>query len=87
MKLVRISAIWCSSCIITKSLWDKLKLEYPDYSFEELDYDMDDIEKYNVGEILPVVISFKDGKEINRVVGEVSYEKLKGVIINEKTDI
>ena len=75
--LVRISAMWCSSCIIMKSrLNDILK----NYSIELIDYDYDldtdKIKDYNVGEILPVFIKIEDGKEIKRLVGEHSKEEL-----------
>lgn len=70
MKLTRISAIWCTSCILTHQDWVKLKEEHSDYSFEELDYDTDDIEEYNIGDILPVIIVEKDNKEITRIIGE-----------------
>ena len=75
--LVRISAMWCSSCIIMKSrLNDILKnydIELIDYDY---DLDTDKINDYNVGEILPVLIKIEDGKEIKRLVGEHNKEEL-----------
>ena len=46
---------------------------------------MDDeiVEKYNVGDILPVVIVEKDNKEIKRIIGE----KTKREILEELSDI
>ena len=46
---------------------------------------MDDeiVEKYNVGDILPVVIVEKDNKEIKRIIGE----KTKKEILEELSDI
>lgn len=72
MKLIRISSVWCSSCIITHKNWKNLKIDYPNYEYEEYDYDddIDEIKEYNVGNILPVIIVFDNNKEIFRFVGE-----------------
>ena len=76
MKIIRISAIWCSSCIIMKSRFNDA-VEGKDIEVESLDYDTDDIEKYNIGEILPVYIKIKDGKEIDRLIGEHSKKDIE----------
>ena len=76
MKIVKIGAIWCGGCLVMNKIWNRIKEEY-DFEFVELDYDMDEEEvlKYSPGEILPVFIFMDSGKEISRIVGEVSYEK------------
>ena len=75
--IIRISAMWCSSCIIMKSRFnDILKnydIEVTDYDY---DFDSDKIDEYNVGEILPVLIKIENAKEINRLVGEHNKEEL-----------
>lgn len=78
MELIRISAVWCSSCIITYKDWNKLKESYQNYEYIEYDYDMDEeeIEKYNIGTTIPVVIATKNGEEISRLVGEKNYKEL-----------
>ena len=78
MELIIISAVWCSSCIITYKNWNKLKESYPNYEYNEYDYDMDldIVEKYNIGNIIPVVIAIKDGDEIGRITGEKSFQEL-----------
>ena len=78
MELIRISAVWCSSCIITYKDWNKLKENYPNYEYSEYDYDMDDemIEKYSIGTTIPVVIAIKDGRKMGRLVGEKNYNEL-----------
>ena len=84
MKIIRISSMWCSSFIVTYNDFNKLKAIY-DYEFIELDYDFDDIEKYNVGYILPVIIVLdNDDNELTRIIGEKKYEDIKN-IIDEKT--
>lgn len=80
MKLVRISAIWCTSCILTYKDYQKIKEEYKNYTYEELDYDMDDITKYDVKDILPVIIIYKDDKEVTRITGEKRYKEIKKIL-------
>lgn len=78
MKLVRISSSWCSSCIITHKMWKELMNTYKDFKFEEYDFDEDEekVKKYNVGNILPVIIVFDEEKEIKRIIGEKSKKEL-----------
>ena len=80
MKIVRISAIWCTSCILTTKDFNQLKEKYSDFEYVELDYDTDDIDKYNPGDILPVIIVFKDNKEVGRITGEKRFDEISKVI-------
>lgn len=79
MKIIKISAIWCSSCIIMKSRFNEV-IKDKDIEIISLDYDIDDIDEYNVGEILPVFIKIKDGKEIDRLIGEHSKNEIESFI-------
>ena len=78
MKIVRINAMWCPGCLISKSIWKELENEFPKNEYIDYDYDLDEeeIEKYNVGEILPVVIIFDKDKEVKRIVGEKTKKEL-----------
>ncbi len=69
MKVVKISSLGCPSCIIMNKVFNRIKEKYS-FDLEELDYDFDDIEKYNAGKIMPVFIFYKDNKEIGRLCGE-----------------
>lgn len=80
MKLVRISAIWCSSCIITYSIWNNIKEKYPNLEYLDLDYDMDDISKYEINEILPVIIIYKNNIEVARLIGEKTEKEVSNRI-------
>ena len=80
MKIVRISAIWCTSCILTKKDFDLIKEKYKDFEYEELDYDTDDIEKYNIGDTIPVIIVYKDNKELTRIIGEKRFKDIDNVL-------
>lgn len=80
MKLIRISAIWCTSCILTNKDFKEIKEEYPNFEYEELDYDTDNLEKYNVGNTLPVIIVYKDNNEVTRIIGEKRKKEIEKVI-------
>ena len=77
MKLIKISSVWCPSCIIMQSRYQEIVKDY-NLEIEEFDYDMDTeiIEKYEIGDILPVVIVLNEDKEITRIIGEKSKKEL-----------
>lgn len=75
MKLVRISSMWCTSCIITYPIWKEIQEIYPNLEYEELDYDLDDV-KEQVGDILPVIILKKDNQELTRIIGEKTKKEM-----------
>ena len=79
MKIVKISAVWCSSCIIMKSRFNEV-IKDKDIEVISLDYDIDDIEEYNIGEILPVFIKIKNDKEVSRLVGEHSKKEIESFV-------
>lgn len=82
MKLIKINAIWCPACLIMRPRFDQLKTIFPHLEQEEFDYDFDEekIERYNVGNILPVLIVLDNDKEITRIIGEKSLEELITVV-------
>lgn len=82
MKIIKISSLSCPSCIIMNKVINQIKEKY-NIEIEELDYDFDDIQKYNPGNILPVFIFTKDEKEVARLIGEKKIEDFEK-IINEK---
>ena len=82
MKILKFNAIWCSGCIVMKKIMKEIEELYPNIEIESYDYDMDEdmVKKYNIGEIIPVLV-FLDKKEneIGRLIGE----KTKKEIIKE----
>lgn len=76
MKIVKISAIWCSSCIIMKSRFNEV-LGDKNIEVINLDYDIDDVGKYEVGDILPVYIKYENDKEVERLIGEHSKKEIE----------
>ena len=85
MKIIKINAMWCPGCLITKSIWQEIEKEYPTHEYINLDYDLDEekIAKYKIGDILPVVIIENNNQEIKRIIGE----KNKKEILKELEDL
>lgn len=73
MKLIRISAIWCSSCLIMRQRFNDVIKDY-DIVVEDLDYDLDyeKIEQYHIGNTLPVYIYNN-----KKLVGEHTKEEIR----------
>ena len=72
--------MWCPGCLVMKKVWKNILGDYPELNILELDYDMDsqEVEKYNPGKVLPVVIFMDDNnQELERVIGEVKEELLR----------
>lgn len=82
MKIIIISAIWCGSCIKMKNVWREVSTEYDlDITRLDLDFDSDEVLKYNVGNILPVAIFLNSNDlELERLVGEKTKEEIESVI-------
>lgn len=78
MRIIKINAIWCGACIVSNKIWKQVRQDYPDLEIEELDFDFDEdeVKKYNVGEILPVVIFMNKDKEIMRLIGEKNKDEI-----------
>lgn len=77
MELIKISAIWCPSCLIMEKIWQNLKQEFPNINFISYDYDLDEeSENYKVGETLPVIILKHGEKELTRFIGERTKEEI-----------
>ena len=82
MKIIKIGAIWCPGCLVMNKIWNKINKDY-ELDIIELDYDMNsnEVVKYNVGKVLPVIIFMDDeGIELERLVGEQKEDKLRNLI-------
>ena len=79
MRILKFSAVWCPGCLVMKSVWNEVLKEYPNIDITEYDYDLDEdmVEKYNVGDKLPVIIMVDENdKEMKRIIGEKKKEEL-----------
>ena len=82
MQIIKIGAVWCPGCLVMNKVWNNILMNN-DLDIMELDYDMDsdEVSKYDVGQVLPVVIFVdKDGNELERLVGEQKSDKIIEVI-------
>ena len=88
MKIIKIGATWCPTCLIMKPRWAKIEKENPWLKTEYYDFDesKDIIKKYNLEEgKIPVFIFLdKNGKEIERITGEYSEKELTEKINTHK---
>lgn len=77
MKFIKISSVWCPSCLIMNPRYMEI-FETKNVQYEEYDYDMDTdvVQKYKVGDLLPVVIVLDNDKELTRIIGEKSKKEL-----------
>ncbi len=78
MKIVRVTAMWCMSCLAMKKVWKKVFAEFDDIEIIDFDFDMDQerIESYQIGKVLPELIVFQNEKEVGRIIGEKSKHQL-----------
>ena len=80
MKIIKIGAVWCPGCLIMKKVWNNIIKDYSNLEIINLDYDMDseEVNKYNPGKVLPVVIFLDDNdQELERLIGEQKEETLR----------
>lgn len=78
MKIYRITAMWCMSCLTMKKTWKAIFKDMPNLDIIDIDYDesINVVKELNVGNILPELIIFKDDKEIKRIIGEKSKKQM-----------
>ena len=73
MQVIKVNSITCTSCIIMDKIFNEINQTYNfDVINYDYDFDLEKIEKYNVGKILPVFIFLNEDKEIGRIIGEKS---------------
>lgn len=78
MKIIRIGATWCGSCLSMQKVYSEIEEMYKDIEFVklDLDFDMETVKSYNPGNIIPTLLFFKDGVEIDRLVGDFTKEEI-----------
>ncbi|WP_036478170.1 thioredoxin [Myxosarcina sp. GI1] len=70
------TASWCGPCRVTAPLIDRLAEEYQDRATVvkiDIDKHKDTAKKYGIRSI-PAVLMFKDGEQVENLVGKLPYE-------------
>ena len=78
MKIIKITASWCPSCLIMNGMIDDIINEH-NIELTSLDFDLDqeEVEKYNIDTILPVLIMVdENNNEIKRIKGEKTKKEI-----------
>ena len=77
MKLIKITAPWCMSCIIMNEKLSKIDLTNYTVISYDADNDIKEYTKYQVGNKLPIfIILDDDNNEVKRLIGEHSNDEL-----------
>ncbi|MBU0570070.1 thioredoxin family protein [Patescibacteria group bacterium] len=84
MKVIKIGAVWCSGCLVMGPRWKEIEMENSWLATEYLDFD-EDSEKVKIyglddGSLPTFIFLDKEGKELERLTGEISKEKLLEII-------
>ncbi len=84
MKIIKVTAMWCMSCLVMQKVYKKAFSGYDNLELIEYDFD-DDAEKLidlNVGQILPLLIIYQNDEEVKRIAGEKSLKQIKEILDN-----
>ena len=79
--LVDFWAVWCGPCQMMAPILHELETEMPDVQIDKVNVDeqMDLARQFRVVSI-PTLIIFKNGQEVQRMVGVTSKEELKDAL-------
>ena len=79
--LVDFWAVWCGPCQMMAPILHELEAEMPDVQIGKVNVDeqMDLARQFRVVSI-PTLINFKNGQEVQRMVGVTSKEELKDAL-------
>lgn len=79
--LVDFWAVWCGPCLMMAPILHELETEMPDVQIGKVNVDeqMDLARQFRVVSI-PTLIIFKNGQEVQRMVGVTSKEELKDAL-------
>lgn len=81
ISLVKFAATWCAPCKVVAKTIDKVKPEFAEVNFQEIDVDDHPnlAKDYKIRSV-PTVIVFRSGEEVTRLVGSVKIDALRKVL-------
>jgi thioredoxin 1 len=81
IKVTKFSAAWCGPCKVLTPIFDQVKSEVSDVSFQEVDVDTNSslAIQYKVRGV-PTIVIEKDGQEVKRIVGGTTQAALTSTI-------
>ncbi|MEM4270683.1 MAG: thioredoxin [Candidatus Pacearchaeota archaeon] len=81
ISIVDFYAEWCMPCVMMAPVLESVAEDFKNIKFAKINVDdaQETAEKYQISSI-PCIIIFKEGKEIDRIIGGMSEESLKNMI-------
>lgn len=81
LKVVDFFATWCGPCKMLAPVFDEVSLDIEEAEFLKVDIDqsLDVAREYQVSTV-PTIIIFKDGEEIERLVGFKTKQELEAKV-------
>lgn len=78
MKVLKFGAVWCPGCIVMRPRWQKIEKDNPWLKTEYFDADesAELVEEWQVKSLPSFIFLDKSGKELTRLVGEISEERI-----------
>ncbi len=80
--VVDYTATWCGPCRLIAPLIDQLAADYQgkaEVVKVDLDQNKENAKKYSIRSI-PTVLIFKNGQEVERIVGRATYERFSNAL-------
>lgn len=81
IKILDFYAQWCAPCKAIAPILDELHNDFPDVQIDKIDIEENDevAEYYNIRNI-PTLLFFKDGVQVDKIVGAVKKDKIVDTI-------
>jgi thiol-disulfide isomerase/thioredoxin len=78
MKLLKFGAVWCSGCVVMDTRMKEILEDYPEIESPYFDYDqsLNEAKKYDVKRLPTFIFLDQEGKELDRLTGEVKESKM-----------